>query len=525
MKLKVIKKARVLILLFFLLISLIAINPQFDTGGVAIKNIEQNSSASFAGIENPPTDSPLTSLEIIESINGMEIRDIEDYSNVLSNIQTQETININTNQGQYRLLKTDNLGITVTETPTSNIRKGLDLSGGTRVLLRPAEEITEQQRTEIIDVMDYRLNTYGLSDLKIKKANDLPVSLGGTGAKFILVEIAGASQQEVRELVAAQGKFEAKIGNETIFTGGQKDIPFVCRNDGTCSGITPPCTETQEGWSCRFSFRIDLSEEAAQRQADATQDLEINMSSGNSYLSKPLDLYLDGTLVDSLLIGADLKGKPSTHISISGPGQGTTEAEAAEDALQQMKKLQTILITGSLPSKLEIVKLDSISPILGEAFIKNAILVGLLALLAVAIIVFIRYRKIKIVIPMVITAASELFIILGITTLLKYNLDLAAIAGLIAAVGTGVDDQIIIIDEVLSKKEEYEYKLKQKIKRAFFIIMAAYATTVAAMIPLLRAGAGLLTGFALVTIIGVSIGVFITRPAFAAIIQSLLEEN
>ena len=41
-----------------------------------------------------------------------------------------------------------------------------------------------------------------------------------------------------------------------------------------------------------------------------------------------------------------------------------------------MHKLQTILITGSLPYKLEIVKLDSISPVLGKEFTKNIIYLG-----------------------------------------------------------------------------------------------------------------------------------------------------
>ena len=54
--------------------------------------------------------------------------------------------------------------------------------------------------------------------------------------------------------------------------------------------------------------------------------------------------------------------------------------------------------------------------------------------------------------------------------------------------------------------------------------MIAYATTVAAMLPLLKAGAGLVTGFALTTIAGITIGVLITRPAFAAIVEVLLEE-
>ena len=75
--------------------------------------------------------------------------------------------------------------------------------------------------------------------------------------------------------------------------------------------------------------------------------------------------------------------------------------------------------------------------------------------------------------------------------------------------------------EVVGKTEETG-DWKRNIKKAFFIIMAAYATTVVAMVPLLFAGAGLLKGFALTTIIGVSIGVFVTRPAYAATIRELL---
>jgi preprotein translocase subunit SecD len=44
------------------------------------------------------------------------------------------------------------------------------------------------------------------------------------------------------------------------------------------------------------------------------------------------------------------------------------------------------------------------------------------------------------------------------------------------------------------------------------------------MIPLMFAGAGLLKGFALTTIFGVSIGVFIARPAYAAVVEILLKE-
>jgi len=61
-------------------------------------------------------------------------------------------------------------------------------------------------------------------------------------------------------------------------------------------------------------------------------------------------------------------------------------------------------------------------------------------------------------------------------------------------------------------------------KGAFFIIMGSYSTIFVAMLPLVFAGAGLLKGFAITTIIGASIGVFLVRPTYAAVVEILLNQ-
>ena len=86
--------------------------------------------------------------------------------------------------------------------------------------------------------------------------------------------------------------------------------------------------------------------------------------------------------------------------------------------------------------------------------------------------------------------------------------------------GTGVNDQIVILDESVSN---INISLKERIKRALFIIVGAFFTIVAAMLPLFWAGAGMLKGFALTTIMGVTVGILVTRPAFAEIIRKIGE--
>ncbi len=457
--------------------------------------------------------------EKILKVNGQDVTSDDDLKEKEAQLFEKKTIILKTDKQEYAYLTSTPPEIRVEEAKKSNINKGLELEGGTRVLLSPkgATPVTDQQIQDVIAVLNNRLNTYGVSDIKIRAASDLE------GSKFIMIEIAGASREEVRNFIAKQGKFEAKIGDDLVFTGGAGDIKYVCRNDASCSGIRPPCNQAaQDQYTCTFQFSITLSEEAAQHHADITDKLEVNFSEFGGYLSKTIDFYLDDQLVDSLQIASDLKGTKTTQIAISGPGFGTTEQAAYEDALDKMNRLQTILITGSLPVQLEIVKFDTISPILGQEFIKNSFLLVILAVIGISLVIITVYRKLKIIIPMIITIFSEILLTLGVAAIIQWNLDLASIAGIIAAVGTGIDDQIVITDEILKGEATDFMSWKEKIKRAFAIIISAYIATAAAMIPLWFAGAGLIRGFAVTTIIGITVGVFITRPAYGSMIGQIL---
>ena len=450
-------------------------------------------------------------------INGEIIDDYDEFNEIYNELVPKRIIKIVTENENIAYLSREIPKIIVSEEKTSNLIFGLEFTGGTRVLLKPiGEDISEDDINNLIDVLSNRLNVYGLSDIKIRSAEDWD------GNKYVLVELAGVTQDEVRDLISQQGKFEAKIGDDVVFNGGNNDIPYVCRDDGTCSGIRS-CEDYQDGSVCEFEFSITLSNTAAAKQAELTSQLAVVNEDGRGYLELPLDLYLDGELVDSLRISESLKGQATTQISISGSGTGASQDLAIENAYQEMKSLQTILITGSLPFDIEIAKMDTVSPVMGEIFLNNMLLVAGLAIVAVALVILIRYRKIKFVLPVMGTLICELFLILAFAGLVKWNIDMAAIAGILAAIGTGVDHQIVIIDEAVNGKKGS--RMSDRMKRAFFIIFAAFFATVAAMLPLWNAGAGLFRGFALTTIAGATIGVLLTRPAFASFIEAIDERE
>lgn len=540
---------------FFVLVvvgSIVAIAPNPWASGVYIKYIEDDS----------PFFNEITPGETISSINEKAINtesDFAQFENYTGMIRIFH-------DGQLTLKEVDGyLGMEVEMVGTSNINMGMDLVGGTRVLLKPVfNEVNESDREslaeQVISTLQTRMNVYGLREINYQVVSDIE------GNKYVQIEMAGASKKEIDDLLQRQGRFDGYITrvvmwNETGLMEIGDENYTIERLDGNISinGKELGINDTEElngvefkvwnvtnesavlagkvftgddikyvyfdpehsfvrrygeGWE--FSFQILVSDEGAQRFAKITEDVPvvIDPKTGESYLSESIYLFLDDNIMDSLRISSGLAGQAYSTPQITGGGA------TQEDAEMGQRRLQSILSSGALPVELETVRVDVISPTLGSQFLRSVVVAALCALAAVGTVISIRYKNWKIVLPITLTSVSEIVIILGVASLINWTIDLAAIAGIIAAVGTGVDHQIIITDE-MSLGEQKVYSSKEKIKRAFFIIFGTASTTVAAMLPLGIIGIGVMRGFAITTIIGVMVGIFITRPAYSKIIEKL----
>src|SRR3989344_5876797 len=332
---------RIWILIISLFLALLMISPTFKNG-VVIKNIDKDSNAFQSGLGQGM---------LIKEINSIKINSLEDYSLVTSEFykdNKEKRISIITDKDSFIFLDYNLSSIVVGNLPKSNIKTGLDLSGGARALVRPVNgTLSDDQMSDLVDLTNQRLNVFGLTDLTVKSSKDL------SGNNFLLVEVAGASPQDLEELVSKQGNFQAKIGNNTVFIGGEKDITHVFR-DASQSAVYTAESLGDGTYLSRFTFTITLSAQAAQRHADITNVIPLDPTSGGQYLSENL----------------------------------------------------TLLLTGSIPYQLEIVKLDTISPSLGKQFTKSLITLGLTVFLIISIILFIKYRKIKITLAVILTMFS-----------------------------------------------------------------------------------------------------------------------
>ncbi len=514
---KILQEWRIILVLAFLFSSFFWIHPNFDKVGLEITSVKEP--AVFYGISIG---------DVVTNINGYEINNMGDFVQATSKLNTSEAVTVefkretlpyvfSTFSEMYfpgELKNKTNIGFFVEEIGDTNIEFGLEIEGGTKVLLKPNKTLTQDEVENVIAVLEQRLNIFGIKEIPISYVQDF------SGNQYFRLEFAGVGPEQVQELLEREGNFEARIGNKTIFTGN--DILSVCIGGTGCyAQITPQ--ESSDGsifWS--FNFEIFISQEGAAKFANATSNMSVvDCTDSGCYLDGSIGFYIDGEPVGTeLRISSNLKGKTVTNPSISGARESQIESQ------KEMKILQALLQSRTLPVPMTLERTEIISPQLGNEFAQNIFFVLLMAIFGIEVIVFLRYRSLKISLPILFVTLSEIFITLGVAALLQWTLDLAGIAGLIAAVGTGVDDQIVMTDEVLhgrGDKRRIE-SIKSRLKHAFFIIIAAFAATVATMLPLAVAGAGVLRGFAITTIIATSVGIFITRPAYARIIELLMKD-
>ncbi|MFH1054810.1 MAG: hypothetical protein V1744_01815 [Candidatus Altiarchaeota archaeon] len=253
-------------------------------------------------------------------------------------------------------------------------------------------------------------------------------------------------------------------------------------------------------------LRNRLEEEGFKTRRDA-----IGNRSYTSWISQLIGLQ------SSPRLDFDTRGECVYEARITGT------SSTLEDARLEVQNNKVLLTSGNLPVRLTVESKSTTPPTLGRKFLLYSLYTGLVAIAAVALVIYLRYRRAEIVVPVMFTGIGEIVLILGFAAFINWELDLAGIAGIIASVGTGVNDQIIITDETLKRsRHKKALSIAERIKRAFSIVFTAAATIVAAMIPLLGIGAGMLKGFAFTTIIGVLIGIIITRPGYAKVMEEIL---
>jgi len=434
-------------------------------------------------------------------------------SNVAANIENASASDVTVRYaGEYSGTVQQTTVVEVTARNVTAAELGTALSEAGYEYEDTQNRVSKVTQQTAVSILRQKVNEAGLSGGSVRTV----------GGDVVVVEIPNANQSQVRDLVASRGQVLIQayhrnengtyvrttvmdsddlqqVGNARQLEGGRgAEVGVIVAEDSAQDvqqGFVDTGLAQEGGTECRYEQAPNQTEPCIL----LVQDGQVLNSFGvRETLAQPMR---DGTWADD----------PRFSLTT---GNLSTAQEVAIN-----------LRAGALPAELD---LDSnsmlyIDPSQSERFKTDSLLAGIAAVLAVSGVVFARYRRVEVAGPMIITALSEVVVLWGIAAAIGYPIDLSVIAGFIAAIGTGVDDLIIIADEVMSQGEVSSQRVFQsRFRKAFWVIGAAAATTIVALSPLAILSLGQLRGFAIFTILGVLVGVLITRPAYGDILRALL---
>lgn len=382
------------------------------------------------------------------------------------------------------------------------IKKGLDLQGGTQLVLKAeTENIPEADRAAAMEsakaVISRRVDLYGISESVVQQSRvgeeyrmivELP---GVTDSQEALQLVGQTTEMEFREQSASAGGFgEAKAATDS----GRAMVEEVMAMVPT--GLTGKDLERAQ---------VEFDQESGQPVVGLVftpEGKEKFSQITKRNVGKRVGIFLDRQPLTAPVVQVPIVDGRAV---ISG---GFTTPEA--------KQLVVNLNAGALPVGLVPVAQTQVGATLGEESVRASVKAGMVGLGAVALFMILVYRKLGLI-------ADAALIIYGLLTLAIYKLipitlSLPGIAGFLLSIGMATDANILIFERT---KEELRRGLKLRAAveagfgRAWDSIKDANAATLLTAFILYNPfewkflnTSGLVRGFALTLTIGILISLF-----------------
>ena len=347
----------------------------------------------------------------------------------------------------------------------NSIRQGLDLQGGTHVVLEaedtPQAEVNEDAMQRVVKIMEKRVNELGLTEPIIQREGD----------RRVIIELPGIKDPD--KAIQTIGKtamleFKDEEGN-TVLTGTDLKDAQAATNQQTNQHVV----------------NLEFSDEGGEKFADLT----------TKNVGRTIAILLDGEVL--------------TAPNVREPILGGKAEISGQKTLDEAQQLAVLLRSGALPVKVNIIETRTVGPSLGQDSKDKSEFAFVIGIGAVLIFMLAFYRLSGFIADISLMAYTLLLLL--ILKSLDATLTLPGVAGIILSIGMAVDANVLIFEHF---KEEYRtgktlrLSMEAGFKRAFTTIFDSNITTIIAAAVLFFFGTGTIRGFAITLGLGVVLSMF-----------------
>lgn len=372
----------------------------------------------------------------------------------------------------------------------NDIRLGIDIQGGVDVTFSPADDdvdATQGQLDSVEEVMKTRLVSLGINDYEVytDEGNDkiivrFPWKTGEADfdPEKAVKELGETAKLQFRKGYSYEQKIDEK-GNVTITPKGD----VILEGSDVAEARVNYEYDSSGNRTDHFAVDLELKDSGTSAFSEATAAAAAKDS---AYLdtTSSSSRYVISIWMDTVCISA-----PTVSKAI---GEGRASITGSFD-YDGAKALTDKINGGSLPFNLKTETFKTISPSMGSGALRIMVLSGIIALVAICIYMMIFYRLPGFVasIALIGQVAGTLAVISGWFGFEDSNtLTIPGIAGIILAIGMGVDCNIITserIKEELNTGKSLEASLKSAYKRSFTSILDGNMTVIIVAIILMGA--------------------------------------
>ena len=345
-----------------------------------------------------------------------------------------------------------------------SIRQGLDLQGGTHVVLEGVDteqaQVNDDAMNRVVKIMEKRVNELGLTEPIIQRE----------GERRIIIELPGVKDPD--KAIAVLGKtamleFKDEEGNTVLSGTDLKDA------------------REQTTQNNQNEVAIEFTDEGAQKFADLT----------SANVGRTIAILLDGEVLTA----------PRVNEPITGGKAVITGSRNLEEA----HNLAVLLRSGALPVKVDIIETRTVGPTLGQDSKDKSVFAFTVGVGAIFVFMLLFYRVSGLIANL--SLMAYVIILLFVLKLLDATLTLPGVAGIILSIGMAVDANVLIFEhfkEEVKAGKTLRMAMDSGFKRAFTTIFDSNLTTIIAAAVLFFFGTGPIRGFAITLGLGVVISMF-----------------